>query len=897
MSHVLRGESLPEIIDIVLGRASEAAKDFSTATWVIVPDRFTLQAEELLLKKTPVLLNTRVLTFSMLYNILVEEITEKPLVLTKTSGVLFMWRAVRAVKDKMVWFAKSANSYSFAERMFNTINQLTSSMVDFEALVTAAVDPITKKKMQDIVLVYNEYKKLTAEFTDASGMLGFLIDNIERSKLVRGTKIFVVGFDHLTVQRGAVLERLGKHAKEFMLGVRAGSELDGEKSQQETKMPVGRGFSNSTDEAHFIANEINLLVQNGAQYKDVTVAVCAEEAIPVFKTVFEKCKIPFNCDLNKTLAEFPVARLFKDWLLLCQHASVKNILAVARSQFCTIEREELFHLENKLLEEGIRAGVPELEFTLPKDDISVAALNDVLETIGGIMQESLSTSEFIHMFQSIATAVTVSTIPTFADRVMLGLTKDFQPSSVPHLFVAGINDGNFPVAQSDTDIITQFDVNNLKVDIDPSPILQTLRNVQFAENVIASGKRTLQLTGSDSHFPASQVQPLDFYCKQVAKREMKKAISNDDVLKGQKVWGSLNVLCKEKPQKKFVPEKVARDRFSVTELEAFYSCPFQHYLRYVLGIEKRKLYGIHTNMVGNILHDFLEKFLDGVTIEEVLKREKFSVFVNNPVNKPIIANLKKHAKLVAKQIRQIIDEGQFKPISTEQKMECGGIVGKVDRIDAAGKHAIILDYKSGATSFSYKDVYMGAKLQLPLYLSFLQGKIPAGAFYVPIKPSAISEGLTYIGMVTKEGAEMLPEGSFKKGHVVSDEQLSSVMQYSNTLAREAVQHIRDSVILKSPSSDAVCRYCVYSQLCDSKQKVRGKAVPSRMVVSDISRVISQAVRKEDYAHSCKHSDLHAFQVQGATFAPETGKSECSLSSAKGLFCAPLGIGGREGDDD
>ena len=864
--NVVRHENLSEIIQQVIKKASDSASDFSVPTWLVVPDRFTLKAEELLLKHNSVLLNTRVLSFSMLYNIVSSELnaSNDVKILDKTSAVLFMWKAIQSVKSNLVWFAKSASSYSFAEKMFNTVNQLASNMVDFDKLHQSSKSPITIKKMQDIQAIYRAYKALTSDYTDASGMLGYLIKNIERSKLVKQSRVFVVGFEHLTVQRKTVVNLLSRFAKQFEMGIRAGSELD----VKPQLAILGNwkdeiiGQNSVTDEAYFVANEIRRLVQQGSRYRDIVVCVCGKNLIPVYQTVLAECDISVNCDVNQILSEHPAAILLKNLILLGQNPNTKNILGVAHSLYCTVGRKELFELENMLIAEnaGIRAVTKDhgnlLDYielskqinkkpvktlksvvsSLEQEGVAHRKLSDVLETIESIMGSTpFEIPEFLHMFQGIVGAITVSSIPTYVDRVLLVNTKDYQPSRVPHLFITGVSEDNFPIPQDDTDIITQFDIDSMSIVIDPSPRIQNMRNVNFANNVMASYTKTLIITGNNG---AEQDTMQELYCSSVATRQLQRAISSNDVWGNQKLYGSLLRLLPMKDSRKSEAklEKSSRQNFTVTELEAFYACPFSHFLKYGLKLEKRKIYGIHSNMIGLIIHDFLEdgrwQTEDSTNLSEILALKKYGLFTGNPANKPIIENLKKHCKWIASELRSIIAKGEFKPKFIEKsfKDSLGDVTihGKADRIDVAGKCAIVLDYKAGVSSFSYKDIYMGTKLQLPLYLGFLEKDFqPLGAFYVPLKPSLMKQrSLQYTGMVTPEGAELLGEGIVSPRQIITREQLSSVVDYSRNLAQSAIQHIQKGVILKSPASDSACRYCLYCDVCDGKTNVRREQVQS-----------------------------------------------------------------------
>ena len=193
--------------------------------YVIVPDRSTLLCETFLTCHAGCLLNVRVLTFSMLYNVL-HGGSDTP-VLNKTMAVLYMWLSIKNVRAELKYFSKSVDQYAFAEKMFNTINQLTSCMADFTKLEQNSKTEITKRKMHDISLIWREYKKLTANYIDGSGILAWLIANISKSKQIAEAYVYITGFEHFSVQRGEVVRLLLKHAKSFVIGVQNKSEAEG----------------------------------------------------------------------------------------------------------------------------------------------------------------------------------------------------------------------------------------------------------------------------------------------------------------------------------------------------------------------------------------------------------------------------------------------------------------------------------------------------------------------------------------------------------------------------------------------------------------------------------------------------------------------------------------------
>jgi ATP-dependent helicase/nuclease subunit B len=193
------------------------------AVFIIVPDRGSLAAEKFLALRADCLLNVRVVTFSMLFRILSGG---QAAVLDKTSAVLFMWRAIQDVRADLCYFSRSASQYAFAEKMFNTINQLKSSLADFLTLEKNAISAVTKRKMRDIAAICARYQELLSGEIDGSGILDWLINNVGESEIVKNAHFYVAGFTHLSPQRGEILARLAVSAKSFTIGVQTNSEAE-----------------------------------------------------------------------------------------------------------------------------------------------------------------------------------------------------------------------------------------------------------------------------------------------------------------------------------------------------------------------------------------------------------------------------------------------------------------------------------------------------------------------------------------------------------------------------------------------------------------------------------------------------------------------------------------------
>jgi len=798
----------------------------------------------------------------MLFNILREEFETQSHVLDKSSAVLFMWNAIQQVKGDLIWFKRSAGHFAFAEKMFNTINQLSSSMVDFDTLEKNTKSEITRKKMHDIVLIRGAYKKLIADYTDSSGVLGWLIENIRHSKIIKSAKVFITGFQHLSIQRGAVVTELIKHAGEFTAGYQNGSEFEemiagvvlnsGIASASSEILPLRyalcqndrqlRNFDTLQDEAAWVANEICRLVKiDGVRFRDiVVVASDYETSAKVFEQVFAENGIEVNLDVGADLLSHSLTQFLREYLLLAATGGQVHFLNVIKSAYSGLNAETEFETENNALKNGTRGN----EITAPivkklvkcktvgefctvlashceersDEAIQVRKLLDLLETLSKISgNQNVSPLEFINLFTALTSATKVSDIPTLADAVLLVSVPEYQPTFVPYVFVTGASDGAFPVTQDDTDIITTQDIANTNIRIEPSATLQNSRNRRHAIDIITSATEKLYISNTGQH-QSELIEKLPITCdvsevasKTFATNTVLKAIGDGTAFDDAEYYGNvlksldLGGLEYLNPKPKVTPIKSAQKLFfqngtaRVTQIENFRKCPYFHFLENGLNVRVRERNKLAANIMGTVIHKLAEEFTKKIitagreglenfdaeaemkkVAEQVLYIEEFRFLTQDTKNAPVISNLKKEAKLLAREIIRQVHGSKYFPKYAETPIqgEIEGVVvrGKADRIDVDGtNHAIIIDYKTGAID--------KASLQLPLYIEFLQDIYTTdGAFYQTLRP-----------------------GKF-------DMQEAKVPD-AKQQACEIISKIKGGVIRPNPADKKVCRYCVARDIC------------------------------------------------------------------------------------
>lgn len=196
---------------------------------------------------------------------------------------------------------------------------------------------------------------------------------------------------------------------------------------------------------------------------------------------------------------------------------------------------------------------------------------------------------------------------------------------------------------------------------------------------------------------------------------------------------------------------------SVSRFERFSACPFSFFVEYGLKARERKVMRIEAPDVGSLLHEVVELFAKEVKqrglnfgtltrahqteITDRIIEEMFEgMLIKKVFAKGRIEALKKRLKsLVSKSVWAIcehVKRGEFEPAAFELSFDKNGdiepvtvtlptgeeitMIGRIDRVDTLnheGKLYIkVIDYKSGAKSYSLADIFNKTTLQLSVYM-------------------------------------------------------------------------------------------------------------------------------------------------------------------------------------
>ncbi len=312
---------------------------------------------------------------------------------------------------------------------------------------------------------------------------------------------------------------------------------------------------------------------------------------------------------------------------------------------------------------------------------------------------------------------------------------------------------------------------------------------------------------------------------------------------------------------------------SVSKLTDFYKCPYRFYFEYGLRVKPRSVAELKAADLGNILHEVLENYVKGLDVDETDKQtvEVATKCFNDAISDDFYKGMRSDVRLVGtlqqlkaeavrmcKVVKKQLKNSNFKNMAAELSFGSNAdlppvevdygdgkflLIGKIDRVDTHDGKFIVIDYKSGAAAAHYteKDLYVGHKLQLLVYLKAVQsnyGLQPVGFYYFNMHDNFTNEGednvYVYCGRTLKDvsvacdldtelkngrseklGLRLKTDGDLASSgnKLMGAEQFQNQMEYSVEMIRRAGLLMKDGYAAISPYKGC-CDYCDYKDVCD-----------------------------------------------------------------------------------
>jgi len=479
-------------------------------------------------------------------------------------------------------------------------------------------------------------------------------------------------------------------------------------------------------------------------------------------------------------------------------------------------------------------------------------LDELAESLG---DEALSLAEFRQVVEAGLESLRIGLIPPGLDQVLVGSVERSRQPDIKAALVLGANDGSFPPKPQEDVIFSDRERELLaqtRLELSPTSRALLLREqyLMYVSLTRASdylwiswptadqrGReqapsfvvRRVQELFPDLRVEAAPVEPLDdgtwlerlvdadrLVAHVAARLRRHRAgepvsplwwslyqwLARDPDLRGRAVgpFAALNHHNAVPP----LPEPVVRALYgstlhtSVTRLESFAACAFQHFAAYGLGLRERTLWRLDRLQAGIFLHAALRRFVehlqaDGTDwgeleedaalsladrcVDELLPQLGRELVLTSARQAFLGEVLRRTVRRAVAVLTEHARRGRFRPVAVEAAFGRRGaawgpwvvplagerelrLSGQIDRIDLAQDEAgrvwlRVIDYKSSTRELEPDRVLYGLSLQLPVYLSvaLAHGQAlalaaglpaeapvaPAGALYFPVRDPVIAE--------------------------------------------------------------------------------------------------------------------------------------------------------------
>lgn len=328
-------------------------QDLAYQNLVVVPDAFSMQAEELVFD---------CLNIKTSFNIKVVGISKLASTILKESGVKFervsgleevfnIYKAVKMCEDKFTYFGKC--DIEFCQKILQIIKQFKSCKIKPED-IKPVKNQLLDSKMSDLKLVYQCYESLLADKLDLSKLLDYSAQNASKADSLKKTNLFFVNFDSFSVDIYGFILKLAGSVNRICIGyaepitqnnayiyeddimkktttmtkeygvtaqvVSIPSKLSGAQRVMAENLfgfNIEKGQNNfflnlltndRQDEINYVASYIRHCVFNGARFKDFAVAIADATYYDQIKEVFAKYNLVAYTDDAANLSQTILGR-------------------------------------------------------------------------------------------------------------------------------------------------------------------------------------------------------------------------------------------------------------------------------------------------------------------------------------------------------------------------------------------------------------------------------------------------------------------------------------------------------------------------------------------------------------------------------------------------------------
>ena len=543
------------------------------------------------------------------------------------------------------------------------------------------------------------------------------------------------------------------------------------------------------------------------------------------------------------------------------------------------------------------------------------AVMTLFDQIYALLDEEMALDEYGEILKAGFAELKVGSIPQSVDQVIAGDLERTRLKPIKVLFVVGVNDGIIPGHGSSGGILSDLErtlLTDLGAELAPTPRQKSFEERLYLYMNMTQPSENLILSFSEVDEGGNQLRPSylihtvsklfsDLEVMTVTDADMLGAVESEEsglkllsrlmreyvsgiVFRDSKEWEKLLCLAKiYKDQEIFeklldaaffqyrggkLPEDVAKALFgeklytSVSRLETFSACAYEHFLKYGLKLKEEETFDFSLTDLGNLYHDTLyqfghylstkgyswnsytkeeaDAFVDDA-VERFSREYRNTVLLDTARNEALKERTKDILRTTIDSLSYQLEKSDFVPADYElrfQYLENPRIYGSIDRLDIAkdenGYYIKILDYKSGKHSFDIARLYYGLDLQLTVYMN---GAVAAWQKMNPDKKMIPCACFFY------EIADPMPLGDTTENPMERKERIHKELRVQGLILEhdEVLKHLDSSN--ESESSVIPVKYKKNGELASASQTVTAEQFELiRQFTDEKVRKIGQDIR-------------------------------------------------------
>ena len=184
----------------------DSIRDRGGETLVLVPNQYTLVAEEQALKYTgrDCLFDIEILSMNRLgLRLLREQGRESVNMLDRYGRFMLLTRLIKEHREEFEIFRRSAGKQSFTNMLSDFISEFKQNECSTEKMAAMLedenADPLLRTKLREVASVLSAYEEaISGTYKDSEEYIDDYIEAIRDSQLVRGRNIWIYGYDSIT---------------------------------------------------------------------------------------------------------------------------------------------------------------------------------------------------------------------------------------------------------------------------------------------------------------------------------------------------------------------------------------------------------------------------------------------------------------------------------------------------------------------------------------------------------------------------------------------------------------------------------------------------------------------------------------------------------------------------